>query len=117
MGRYFFKIIKEKRSSIFKIILLALIALWIPTILIYFLGEKNDKKVYNVKNSGKTIIVENEKLDIEEFIPCVVASQIDIKSNEEVIKAFTVVIRTYINRQMKNSASIEADKLGLPYIT
>lgn len=117
MGRYFLKIIKEKRSSIFKIILLALIALWIPTILIYFLGEKNDKKVYNVKNSGKTIIMENEKLDIEEFIPCVVASQIDIKSNEEVIKAFTVVIRTYINRQMKNSASIEADKLGLPYIT
>lgn len=117
MGRYFFKIIKEKRSSILKIILIALIALWIPTCLIYLLGEKNHKKVYNVKNSGKTIMMEKEELDIEEFIPCVVASQIDITSNEEVIKAFTVIIRTYINRQMKNSTSIDADKLGLPYIT
>lgn len=97
--------------------LFVLIVLWLPTILIYFFGGKNDKKIYDIKNSGKTIIIENEKLDIEEFIPCVIASQIDIDSNEEVIKAFSVVIRTYINRQMKNSDTIEANKLGLPYIT
>lgn len=117
MRRYFFKIIGEKKNNILKLMVFTLIILWIPTLIILWLGGKNDRKIYNVAESGKVVLLKEEKMDVEEFIPCVVAAQIDIASEEEVIKAFSVVVRTYINRVMKNSDSIEAEKLGLPYIT
>ena len=71
--------------------------------------------------SGRTVIIENDgytiKMDVEDFIPCVLMAQMEKSEfSNELIKAQSVVIRTYIYYCMKNSQSIEATQLGLSYI-
>ena len=51
--------------------------------------------------SGRTVIIENDgytiKMDVEDFIPCVLMAQLGgIEFSNELIKAQSVVIRTYI---------------------
>lgn len=123
MGRLFYEKIKSKKTIIFKAIFICLLLLWLPTIIVLILGGKSNSNIYTSKASGKTVILENEKgdelekLDVEEFIPCVVAAQLDINSEEELLKAFTVIIRTYINKVMGNRTEVDTNELMLPYVT
>ena len=56
--------------------------------------------------SGRTVIIENDgytiKMDVEDFIPCVLMAQLgESEFSSELIKAQSVVIRTYIYYCMK----------------
>lgn len=58
-----------------------------------------------------------EKMDVEKFIPCVLAARMDMESPKEALKAQAVVIRTYILYKMNDREEIPATELALPYIT
>lgn len=123
MGKFIFEKLRNNKKNIFKYLLTFLILLWIPTVIVLLLGGENNRNVYDAKESGKTVIIEKERgkelqrLDVEEFIPCAVAGQIDINSQEELIKAFTVIIRTYINKSIDGKDEISVLDLKLPYVT
>ncbi|MDE6210218.1 MAG: SpoIID/LytB domain-containing protein [Lachnospiraceae bacterium] len=123
MGKLFYEKIISKKSKIFKALFICLVLLWLPTIIVMILGGESDKNIYTAKASGKIVILENEKedkleeLDVEDFIPCVVAAQLDINSEEELLKSFTVIIRTYINKVMGNRNEIGTNELMLPFVT
>lgn len=70
------------------------------------------------KKSGLNIIVdEKTKIDVENFIPCVVMAQMDYKSQDEALKAQMIVIRTRIINSMNDKKEISAKDLKLPYFT
>ena len=74
-------------------------------------GKKFNKYIVIVGNGYKT------KMDVEQFIHCVLFAQMSLENNIETIKAQAVVDRTYIAYMMKNKKEIEADELGLPYMS
>lgn len=81
--------------------LIFLMLLWIPTLLMLLFGGQTERKTYKIEDSGKEVVIDKDgktqSLDVEEFIPCAVVAQIDINSEEEMLKTFTVIMRTYIN--------------------
>lgn len=94
-----------------------------PTIATLFFNKNSSTdKVYTTKDSGKTVtITENntkKTLDVEEFIPCALMGQLSIDNNEELLKAFAVVLRTLIYSKFSDeTTSIDASSLDLPYMT
>jgi stage II sporulation protein D len=80
--------------------------------------QKRDDTLYK---SGRWIVIENQnykiKMDIENFIPCVLMAQLGDDAPIEMAKAQAAVIRTYIMYKMGNDNSISADVLGLPFVT
>ena len=83
-------------------------------------GRLNNKNI-QIEPLGKTVVIENKswimKMDVENFIPCVLMAQMDISSPKEALKAQAVVVRTYILKKMGNNSVITAKELGLPFIT
>lgn len=83
--------------------------------------NQSNIKESNFLQSGKNIHISYESatmtMDMEDFIPLVLMAEMDDQSPRELIKAQSVVIRTYILYCMKGENEISADKLGLPYKT
>ncbi|MBQ4068784.1 MAG: SpoIID/LytB domain-containing protein [Lachnospiraceae bacterium] len=76
-------------------------------------------KVYEVKDSGYTIKLENGSVDMERFIPMVLMTRMDIDSEEEALKVQAVIIRTFIAGKMEENktTSISVSDLNLDYLT
>lgn len=76
---------------------------------------KRDKK-----ESGKTIIVNdnnvNVTLDIEQYIIGVAAAQIPVYYEDEAIKAQLVIARTSVMDKIDGRESMETSDLGIPYM-
>jgi stage II sporulation protein D len=81
----------------------------------------NGNQKNNVTLSGKTVVVDYggyvAEMDMENFIPCVLMAQMPIESPIEALKAQSVVIRTYILKQMGEETSIDTKTLELPFIS
>ncbi len=94
-----------------------LFPLTISKISIFF--NKEPKVRSEINKNQKNVIVKNQyysfEMDVEEFIPYVVLSQMSMDEPPELIKAQSVVIRTYILKQMKNKNKITTTDLGLSY--
>lgn len=77
--------------------------------------------VYEPEKSGQWVVVKTgnkkEKMDVEKFIPCVLMSIMDIKDNEEALKAQAVIIRSIIRYNMQGLSTIDAGKIDLSYIS
>ena len=71
--------------------------------------------------TGKMVVVSNDKyevtMDVEQFVPCVLMTQLDVDSPVELLKAQAVVIRTYILYRIGNKEKISTQELGLPFYT
>lgn len=98
-----------------------LIFLIVFPVIITVIVKMANKETTERFKSGRTVIIENDgytiKMDVEDFIPCVLMAQMEKSEfSSELIKAQSVVIRTYIYYCIKNSQSIEATQLGLSYI-
>lgn len=75
-------------------------------------------RIYTPKSSGRTIVLDGSvKLDMEEFIPCVLYAMLPYEYEEEALKAQIVIIRTYIMLKMGQNDIISGSELGLPYTT
>ena len=109
------------RKSFFKILLFIIITLTIPTAFTLFFGKKTESRIYNASDSGRFVTMEangiTEKMDVEDFIPCAIMGQLSIENEEELLKSFAVIIRTYIYKEMGDKDSISADDLNIPYIS
>ena len=79
----------------------------------------NGNKISKAKPSGKIILVDNKnysfEMDMENFISYVLMAQMDESEPEELLKAKSVIIRTYILYKMKDKAQIAASDLGMEY--
>ncbi len=107
------------KNILIKIIIIVSFCLLFPTALTLFINGKQSTTVPELKSSGRTIIITTDsktyEMDMEEFIPCVLANQLDIDSPDEAIKAQAVIIRTYILYYMNDNTTIDASKLDLAY--
>lgn len=109
--------------KIFYTVLITAFCAAFPTIAtLFFNKDSGSDKVYTAKESGKTVtITENnasKTLDVEEFIPCALMGQLSIDNNEELLKAFAIVLRTLIYSKFSDeTASVDAAALDLPYMT
>ena len=102
---------------LYKVIAIIAFCLLFPTAFTLFVSRNGTSSLPQTKSSGHTIVLKNEKLemDIEDFIPCVLANQLSIDSPPEAMKAQAVIIRTYILHYMENKNSIDVTELGLSY--
>lgn len=103
------------RKSIIKVLSIAAFVLLFPTILTLIMNSGSMGKVHTAVSSGRSIIVDGENIDMEDYIPCILMGQLDISTNEEVLKAQAIVLRTYILKMMGKNNTIEGKTLNLPY--
>ena len=103
------------------IVFFGVLILIFPVSLTLITNKISDHHQGEIKPLGKTVVIENDKyemeMDVESFIPCVLMAQMPIDSPIELLKAQSVVIRTYILKQMGENKKIGTKKLVLPYIT
>lgn len=80
-------------------------------------------RIYEPKSCGKYILFSDasgkttEKLDLESFLPCAVMGQLSIDSNEEFLKSFAVILRTYLWNTLSGETSISIEDLSIPYLS
>lgn len=102
-------------------IIIICISLLIPYIVTLLCVKRSGSlyKIYEVKDSGYTIELEDGCIDMERFIPMVLMTRMDISSEEEALKVQAVIIRTYIAGKLeeKKTASISVSDLNLNYIS
>jgi len=115
--------IRKKLRGISVMVVLTIMIPCFFTFIFAGVTEENYKgePAYGIDKSGQTIIVKNglkrQKLDLEMFIPCVLMSVADIETEEEVLKALAVLIRTEIKYKIRDLRSVEADSLNMSYVT
>ncbi len=116
-------VFKNKSTKIVLIIIFSVLFPYIVTIITNGKWDLtiNGETVYNVKESGQVIVIKDglrtEKLDVEKFIPCALMAVADIDTEEEVLKALAVLIRTEIKYKMRGLSKMDADALNMKYIT
>lgn len=102
-----------------KFIMLILFSILFPLVIGSVCVLVNGNKISKAKSSGKTILVDNKnysfEMDMENFIFYVLMAQMDESEPEELLKAKSVIIRTYILYKMKDKAQIAASDLGMEY--
>lgn len=102
-----------------KFIMLILFSIFFPLVIGSVCVLVNGNKISKAKPSGKTILVDNKnysfEMDMENFISYVLMAQMDESEPEELLKAKSVIIRTYILYKMKDKAQITASDLGMKY--
>lgn len=102
-----------------KFIMLILFSIFFPLVIGSVCVLVNGNKISKAKPSGKIILVDNKnysfEMDMENFISYVLMAQMDESEPEELLKAKSVIIRTYILYKMKDKAQIAASALGMEY--
>lgn len=110
------------RKKILYTLLIIVFCLGFPALTTLFLSRGNSgQNIHTPAASGKYVTITDgtatESLDVEEFIPCAMMSQISINDSEEFLKAFSIVLRTCIYEKLSNKTTIDASALDLPYMT
>ena len=99
--------------------MLILFSIFFPLVIGSVCVLVNGNKISKAKPSGKIILVDNKnysfEMDMENFISYVLMAQMDESEPEELLKAKSVIIRTYILYKMKDKAQIAASDLGMEY--
>lgn len=102
-----------------KFIMLILFSIFFPLVIGSVCVLVNGNKISKAKPSGKIILVDNKnysfEMDMENFISYALMAQMDESEPEELLKAKSVIIRTYILYKMKDKAQIAASDLGMEY--
>lgn len=92
------------------------IIILIPIIVTMIWTQKDQPRV----QSNRTIIINEEnfsaKINMEDFIPLVLMTQMPVDSPKALLRAQSVVIRTYILKCMGDRKEITTSELRLPYI-
>lgn len=109
---------KKILKILVKYLLIAFGVMCFPWIFTIICGKNSNEKIYHTDDSGRSVIVGEKKLDVEDFTACVLMKQMNIREEEEALKAQAVVIRTYIYEKMETEGckEIDAEKLDLEYI-
>lgn len=102
-----------------KYLLLALAVMCFPWVVTLVLGGGNSDYIYNTSDSGRYVTTSQGKVDVEDFTACVLATQMNMDSEEEALKAQAVIIRTYLYQMMESRGTdnVKADDTGFAYKT
>lgn len=104
-----------------KMTMACIIALLFPYIItLAWTGKIEVKKDFPMETSGKTIILDRKgassSMDVEEYLPGVVAKQISADFGKEALRAQAIIARTYIYGKMNGKNEINESELHMEYL-
>lgn len=104
-----------------KIMLVCIAALLLPYIItLAWTGRVEAKKNAPILTGGKKVILERNGgesyLDVEEYLPGVVAKQMPADYGREALRAQAVIARTYIYRKLNGRDEIKESELQMEYL-
>lgn len=112
------------RRNIVIICIIIVVFIMTPGLIFDIFLDRDIENISKYKSlDGKRINVLNKdgieiyKLAVEDFLPLTVAKQVAVSSDDEYIKLYTVLMRTYICEYMGDSEMIDTTSLALPYVT
>lgn len=104
-----------------KMTMACIIALLFPYIItLAWTGKIEVNKNFPMETSGKTIILDRKgassSMDVEEYLPGVVAKQIPADFGKEALRAQAIIARTYIYGKMNGKNEINESELHMEYL-
>lgn len=104
-----------------KIVTVCLMALLIPYIItLAWTGRIEEKTEIPLITSGKKVILDRKSgetyLDVEEYLPGVVAKQIPADYGGEALRAQAIIARTYIYLKMAGKDEVKESELHMEYL-
>lgn len=104
-----------------KAFLVCLLALLVPFVItLAWTGKIEEKRKMPMANSGKRVILDRKGgesyLDVEEFLPGVVAKQIPPDYGTEALRAQAIIARTYIYGKLAGQDEIKESNLHMEYL-
>lgn len=104
-----------------KAVLMCILALLFPYIItLAWTGKIEEQKKIPIITSGKKIILDRKGgssyIDVEEYLPGVVAKQMPVEYGKEALRAQAIVARTYIYNTMNGENEIKESKLHMEYL-
>ena len=99
--------------------ILSSIAILFPAITTMCITGRKATQIYTGVESGRLIVFDDsshyETMDMEDFLPLAVLGQLSVDAEPELLKSFTIIMRTYIISRMGNSSKISINELNIPY--
>lgn len=110
------------REKVLEGIFVFVITLMVPYLITMVLTGGNTNFTSNkIEKGNKAVIITRdgmiEELGIEQYIIGVIAEYMPTDFEDEAFKVQAVLIRTYIERKIKDLDSINSEELDLPYMT
>ncbi len=103
---------KEKGKELFYLILATIFLPYVMTVLIS--GTSGQREM---KKSGILIEYDDgKKVDLEEFLPYMIAAQISLDSEMETLKAQAVIARTNLMRELGGKTETKSSELTIPFL-
>jgi stage II sporulation protein D len=104
-----------------KMIMACILALLFPYIItLAWTGKIEEKKDFPMESSGKTVILDRKgtqsSMDVEEYLPGVVAKQMPADYGKEALRAQAIIARTYIYGKMNGQNEIKESELHMEYL-
>ena len=96
-------------------------ALLLPYIItLAWTGRIEEKKQVPLITSGKKVILDRKNgesyMDVEEYLPGVVAKQIPAEYGKEALRAQAVIARTFIYQKMNGQDEVKESELHMEYL-
>lgn len=104
-----------------KAVMVCILALLFPYIItLAWTGKIEEQKEVPIVTSGKKIILDRKGsesyMDVEEYLPGVVAKQMPADYGKEALRAQAIVARTYIYGKMNGQDEIKESELHMEYL-
>ena len=104
-----------------KAVMACILALLFPYIItMAWTGKIEEKKEFPMITSGKKIILDRKSgesyMDVEEYLPGVVAKQMPADYGREALRAQAIIARTYIYGKMNGQNEVKESELHMEYL-
>ncbi len=105
--------------NVLKYLAIAVAVVCFPWIFTLVFGQNETQYIYETKDSGRYVALDEGKVDVEDYVAYVLTSQMDISAEEEALKAQAVIIRTYLYRMMDETGgtTVDGKETGFAYYT
>lgn len=104
-----------------KTVMACILALLFPYIItLAWTGKIEERKEIPIISSGKKIILDRKNgesyMDVEEYLPGVVAKQMPADYGKEALRAQAIIARTYIYGKMNGQNEVKESELHMEYL-
>lgn len=106
-------------SNFIKYVAITMAVLCLPWIVTLSFGQNKTQYIYNTKESGRYVRLDEGKVDVEDFTAYILSRQMDISTEEEALKAQAVIIRTHLYKMMdeENKSILDGNNTEFAYYT
>lgn len=95
----------------------AVISMCLPYLITLIWTGQIERQKNELDYSGKTIIVEGEQMDLENFVIYILAEQIPPEYPAAALQSQAVIARTYLYQMLQGQGEVSADTLSIAYKT